>query len=292
MKFHTFKLSHSTALAAVLLAGTMLAGCGNGEGSGKTLATVNGYQIRESVVNDQLSAVPEQLRQGREADIRRQILDTLIQQQLLKQQAEKDNVYSNAEFKKQLKLATDQMAVNFDIAQHVSETLTAPVLQKVYKENQAQLAFPAVRARHILVPTEKEARDIIKIATPQNFADLAKQQSKGPSANDGGELGWFRKESMIPEFAQVAFNTPVGTVAKEPVKTQFGWHVILVEERNDKYVPPFEQVADSLKQQMSQKTAQDYVAGLRNNATITYADGAGGVSQTAPAGAPPAPAGK
>ncbi|HEX2858828.1 MAG TPA: peptidylprolyl isomerase [Alphaproteobacteria bacterium] len=280
----TTQASKSTVyglIVAGLLATTALVACGSGEGTGKTLATVNGVQIRESLVEEQLAPIPAQLKQGREAEARRQILDALIQQQLLKQEVKSNKIESDPEFKKETAKANEQMAINFLVGKKVSETLTIPVLQKVYEENKAQLAFPAVKARHILVPTEAEALNVLKVATPANFTELAKQYSKGPSAENGGELGWFRKESMIPEFATVAFATPAGTVAKQPVKTQFGWHVILVEDKNDHYVPPFEQVADSLKQQMSQKAVQDYLAGLRTNATITYADGAGGVSATA-----------
>lgn len=281
MTTHASKSTFYGLMLAGLLATTALVGCGSGEGTGKPLATVNGVQIRESLVDEQLAPIPAQLKQGREAEARRQILDALIQQQLLKQEVKNNKIESDPEFKKEAAKAKEQMAINYLVGKKVSETLTVPVLQKVYEENKAQLAFPAVKARHILVPTEAEALNVLKVATAGNFTDLAKQYSKGPSAENGGELGWFRKESMIPEFAAVAFATPVGTVAKQPVKTQFGWHVILVEDKNDKYVPPFEQVAENLKQQMSQKAVADYLASLRTNATITYADGAGGVSATA-----------
>lgn len=259
-------------LAAVSTA-AMLAACGQDDaGTGKTLATVNGSPVRESRVDEQLSQIPADLLKGREADVRRQLLDRVIDQELVSQEAKRLKVEKDPEYKKQLHLVELQLQANAVIARKVSDTLTEPALRAQYDANKGQFTFPAVKAKHILVPTEQEARDIIKIATPQNFGELAKTRSKGPSADQGGDLGWFRREAMIPEFASVAFATPVGTVAQTPVKTQFGWHVVLVEDRNDKYVAPFEQVEAQLRQEMAQKVVQGYLGDLRKTATITYSD--------------------
>ena len=261
-------------LAATLALG--LAACGDkSEGTGKTLATVNGQDIRESLVNDQLKQIPANLLQGREANVRQQVLEGIIQQALLKQEAKKENITGQEAYKTQLAAIEAQLQANLLLSQKVSETVTTDKLRQAYEANKAKLAFPAVKAKHVLVPAEAQARDLIKIATPANFSELAKQYSKGPSAESGGELGWFRREAMIPEFAALAFSTPVGTVATTPVKTQFGWHVILVEDRNEQYVPPFEQVEPQLRQELSQSAAQQFLQDLRKKATVTYSDGAG-----------------
>lgn len=276
-------ISRGSLLAAVSMA-VLLAGCGGKDGgNGATLATVNGTAVKESRVSDQLAQIPPALLQGREADVKRQILDRVIDQELIAQEAKKLKVESDPEYKKQLEAVASQLQANFVLAHKVSETLTPDTLAKAYEATKAQHTFPAVKAKHILVGTEKEADDIIKIANAQNFSDLAKKYSKGPSANTGGDLGWFRREAMIPEFATVAFNTPVGTVASSPVKTQFGWHVILVEDRNDKYVPPMEQLEPQLRQELGQQVVQGYLADLRKNATITYADAAPAAATVAPA---------
>jgi peptidyl-prolyl cis-trans isomerase C len=282
-KTSTFWLLGGVALA------TLLAACGGDDnGSGATLATVNGAAVKESRVTEQMAQIPQELLAGREADIKRQILDRVIDQELVAQEAKKLNVTADADYQQRLKLATLQLQADAVMARKVSETLTPQAIQAAYEARRAQLAFPAVKAKHILVPTEAEALDILKIATPQNFSELAKQKSKGPSANDGGDLGWFRREAMIPEFAQVAFSTPVGSVAQKPVKTQFGWHVVLVEGRNDQYVPPLAQVEQQLRQELAQTVVQGYLAELRKTATITYADGQ--AAPAAPAEAAPAPA--
>ncbi len=261
----------------------MLGACGDKtEQSGETLATVNGVAVKESRVADQMAQIPAQLMQGREADVKRQILDRVIDQELVAQEAKRMDITGDAEYKKQLELVENQLKANFVIARKVSETLTTETLQQAYELNKANNTFPAVKASHILVPTESEANALLAQVTPQNFAEMARKFSKGPSAPQGGELGWFRREAMIPEFASVAFNTAVGTVAKTPVKTQFGWHVILVEDRNDKYTPPFEQMEQQLRQEMAQQVVQGYLGDLRKNATITYADGVAPAAEAAP----------
>lgn len=287
------RTSSKLGLFAVVAASALvLAACGDkDEQTGSTLATVNGVAIKESRVNDQLAQIPAALLQGREADVKRQILDRVIDQELVRQEAKRTKITSDADYKKQLEQVENQLQANFVIAKKVSDTLTTETLQQAYEASKANNTFPAVKAAHILVPTESEANAIIAQVNPDNFNEMAKKFSKGPSAPQGGELGWFRREAMIPEFASVAFNTPVGTVAKTPVKTQFGWHVILVEDRNNAYTPPFEQMEAQLKQEMSQQVVQGYLADMRKNATITYADGVSTAStdnSTAPAAAPEA----
>lgn len=257
-----------TLLAAALTA------CGDKDGdSGKTLATVNGKPIKESRMDAQLAQIPANLLQGREAEVRAQLLDGMIQQELLAQEAQKEKITDLPEYKEQMRQASLQLQTNLVIAKKVSETVTPAAIQQAYEANKAKMTYPAVKAKHVLVPTEQQAKDLIKIATPENFSQLAKQYSKGPSAEQGGDLGWFRREAMIPEFAAVAFSTPVGSVASTPVKTQFGWHVILVEDRNEQYVPPMEQVEPQLRGELTQATVQGYIQELRKAATITMADG-------------------
>ena len=279
----TFKAG---VLALAAVSALTLAACGDkDEQTGATLATVNGVAIKESRVDDQMAQIPAALVQGREADVNRQILDREIDQELVRQEAKRTKITNDADYKKQLALVENQLQANFVIAKKVSETLTTETLKQAYEANKANNTLPAVKASHILVPTESEANAIIAQVNPKNFAEMAQKFSKGPSAPQGGELGWFRREAMIPEFASVAFNTPVGTVAKTPVKTQFGWHVILVEDRNNSYTPPFEQMEAQLKQEMSQQVVQGYLTDMRKSATITYADGvstAEGENTTAP----------
>lgn len=270
-------------LAATLATALTLSACGNdtGDKTGDVVATVNGSKVYSGQVDKQMATLPAQLVQGREADVRRQLTERLIEQQLVEQAVVASKVESEQAFKDQLEAARKQLAANMMVQKKINETLTPDILRQQYEATKAQRAFPAVRARHVLVATEAEANNIITIATPANFEQLAREKSIGPSKDNGGELGWFRREAMVPEFAAVAFATPVGQIARTPVKTQFGWHVVMVEEKNDKYLPPFEQVAEQIKQELSQQVVQGYLADLRKGATITYADGTAPVASAA-----------
>jgi peptidyl-prolyl cis-trans isomerase C len=262
-----------TSLAVGVALAAMLAACGGDDtGTGATLATVNGSPIKESRIAEQLAQIPQNLLQGREAEIRKQLLDRVIDQELVAQEAKKMEIEKDAEYQQRLKLMTLQLQADAVMARKISETVTDAAIQGAYEARKAQLAFPAVKAKHILLASEAEANAIIAIATPQNFSQLAKEKSTGPSAQQGGDLGWFRREAMIPAFAGVAFNTPVGTVAKSPVKTQFGYHVILVEDRNNAYVPPVDQVAPQIREELAQTVVQGYLGDLRKSSTISYAD--------------------
>ncbi|MFZ2587363.1 MAG: peptidylprolyl isomerase [Alphaproteobacteria bacterium] len=275
--------ARSFLMMAALATALTLSACGDADKKGETLATVNGDKLVSGEVDKQMANLPAQLVQGREADIKRQLLDRLVEQKLIEQEIKRTNVESEQAFKDQLENARKQIAANMVVQKKVNEVLTPAVLQQAYDATKAQRAFPAVKARHILVATEAEANNLITVATPATFEQLAREKSIGPSKDNGGELGWFRREAMVPEFAAVAFSTPVGSIARTPVKTQFGWHVVMVEEKNDKYVPPLEQVAEQIKQELSQQVIQGYLADLRKNAKIDYAEG---MAPVAPAAGP------
>lgn len=234
------------------------------------VATVNGIPVIKSRVDEQIAQIPADLLQGREQEVRRQLLDRVIDQELVAQEAKRLKIEDDPDYKKQLELVKLQLQANAVVERYVKEALTDYALRQRYAAQKSELAFPAVKAKHILVPTEAEAKEIMKTVTFQNFSAVAKARSKGPSAEQGGDLGWFRKEAMIPEFAEVAFSSPVGKVASKPVKTQFGWNVLLIEDRNDKYIPPFEQVEGQLRQAMAKEVVDTYLQILRDKASVVY----------------------
>ena len=129
-----------------------------------------------------------------------------------------------------------------------------------------------VHARHILVETEDEAKAIVEqLKGGADFATLAKEKSKDPGAADGGDLGYFTKEQMVPEFAEVAFKMYPGQLSN-PVKTQFGWHVIKVEDKRAKQAPEFEKVKDQIEAFLARKAQTEFVAKLRQTAKIERLD--------------------
>jgi peptidyl-prolyl cis-trans isomerase C len=152
--------------------------------------------------------------------------------------------------------------------------VTDQAMRKVYDDAVKQMASDVeVRARHILVATEAEANALLaEIKKGTDFAELARQKSKDPgAAAEGGDLGYFSKEQMVPEFAEVAFKLEKGQLS-DPVKTQFGWHLIRVEDRRNKPAPDFAQVKDQVEAFVIQKAQADFVSKLRESAKIERLD--------------------
>src|SRR4029077_2971553 len=125
-----------------------------------------------------------------------------------------------------------------------------------------------VHARHILVPTEDEAKAILaQLKGGTDFATLAKEKSKDPGSAEGGDLGFFAKEQMVPEFAEVAFKLDKGQLS-DPVKTQFGWHVIKVEDKRVKPAPTFEEVKGQIETYVTRRAQAELVTKLREGAKV------------------------
>ena len=140
-----------------------------------------------------------------------------------------------------------------------------------------------IHARHILLPTEDEAKKALaRVKGGEDFAKVATELSKDPSGN-GGDLGWFTKDRMVPEFSDAAFKLKEGEIS-EPVKTQFGWHIIKIEGSRTKSFPPFEQVKDQAARYVSQKAEQDAILQLHNAAKIELFDADGKPLPEAPDG--------
>ena len=159
---------------------------------------------------------------------------------------------------------------------------------KVYDEAVKQMTNEEeVHARHILVPTEEEAKAILaELKNGADFATLAKEKSKDPGAAEGGDLGYFTKDQMVPEFAEVAFKLDKGQIS-DPVKTQFGWHIIKVEDKRIKPTPTFEQVKPQIDNYIAHRAQAELVDNLRKPANVERLDkpaGAGPLAQSGRAG--------
>ena len=153
---------------------------------------------------------------------------------------------------------------------NVDEAITDEALQAAYDEQIGSLpAKQEVRARHILVKEEAEALDIIKeLDGGADFAELAKSKSTGPSGPKGGDLGYFGPGQMVPPFEAAAFALEKGDYTKKPVKTQFGWHVIQVEDKRDVAKPTLDQVKDQLRSFLAQQKFTTLITDLREKAKV------------------------
>ena len=238
------------------------------------VAKVSGVEIRQS----DLAMAEEDMGQQAQAltgDARRDYLVAYIADVILAAKAaETKKVQDQKEFKSRIAFIRNKLLMETLLLAEGKAAVTDQSMKKVYDEAVTQMgAEQEVRARHILVPTEDEAKAVLaEIKKGTDFAELAKQKSKDPgAAAEGGDLGYFAKEQMVPEFAEAAFKMDKGQLS-EPVKTQFGWHVIKVEDKRTKPVPEFDKVKDQIETFVMRKAQGEYIAKLRDGAKIERMD--------------------
>jgi peptidyl-prolyl cis-trans isomerase C len=235
----------------------------------KVLATVNGAEITDEdlkvAIDDIGPGLPQQV-QGAERDA--YVLDYLIDLKIVARKAEAEKMDGGAEFARRMAYQRDKALMEGMFGKIASDATTDAELRKVYDEvSGSQKPEPEVHARHILVATEDEAKAALKrVKGGEDFAKVADEVSKDPGSQ-GGDLGWFTKDRMVPEFADAAFKLDKGQIS-EPVKSQFGWHVIKMEDKRTKSFPAFEQVKDQVKSYVVQKAQTDQIVKLREGAKI------------------------
>ncbi len=258
--------------------------------SAKVLATVNGTDITDDDVRiamgDLGPALPAQL-QGAQRDT--YVLDYLIDLKLAAQQASQQKLADGPDFAKKLAYYHDKVLMETLLGNIAKAAVTPEAEKKVYDDAaKAQPPETEIHARHILVPTEEEAKAALaRVKKGEDFAKVADEVSKDPGSQ-GGDLGWFTKDKMVPEFAAAAFKMEPGQIS-DPVKSEFGWHVIKVEGKREKAFPPFDQVKDQVSRYVAQKAQSDDIAKLRETAKIERMTPP--PAPAAPAPATPAPAG-
>jgi len=239
----------------------------------KVLATVNGKQITEEdvkIAGDDLGAsLPPQLDgKARES----YILDFLIDGVLVAQKAQAEKLDQNPDFSKKLAYYREKLLMETLLSQIAKTAVTDAALKATYDEAaKAQKPETEIHARHILVPTDDDAKAALKrVKAGEDFAKVAKEVSKDPGS-EGGDLGWFTKDRMVPEFADAAFKLEPGQIS-EPVKSPFGWHIIKVEDKRQKTFPSFDEVKDQVSRYVAQKAQGELVAELRKSAKIERAE--------------------
>ncbi len=244
--------------------------------SDPVIAKVNGVEIHES----DLTMAEEDVGQNQQVqalagDAKRDYLVSYLADVILAAKAaEGKKISDQKEFKSRLAFIRNKLLMETLLQQEGKAALTADAMKKVYDEAVKSMgAEQEVRARHILVPTEDEAKAVLaEIKKGTDFAELAKQKSKDPgAAAEGGDLGYFGKDQMVPEFAEVAFKLEKGQVS-DPVKTQFGWHIIKVEDKRTKPVPEFDKVKEQVETYVVRKAQADYIHKLQESAKIERLD--------------------
>jgi peptidyl-prolyl cis-trans isomerase C len=268
--------SRNAALAFALGLGVAFALAVPASADPKVLAKVDGAPITEDDVADAMADIGPGLPQKLEGAARQKyVLDYLVDLKLAAKKAEADKLTSTPEFERKLTYYRDKLAMEQLLGSVAKAATTEEAERKAYDEAaKAEPPQQEIHARHILVPTEEEAKAALaRVKAGEDFAKVATELSKDPSG-DGGDLGWFTKDRMVPEFSEAAFKLKEGEIS-EPIKTQFGWHIIKVEGVRTKTFPPFEQIKDQAARYVAQKAESDAIAQLHSAAKIELFDADG-----------------
>ena len=259
----------ATAVIVVLVAGAFTYKVYAEKNNG-IAAVVNGEKITIAEMKDAYEQNPQIKAQASFEDFYAQALDIMVNSKLALQAATKANIQATPEYQKQLAELQDEVARQVYIEKQVEAKVTDEKIKEVYNEYLAKFkAEKEVKAKHILVEEEKLAKDIIAQLDGKkaSFDDLAKKYSK-----DQADLGYFTAEVMVPEFSEAAMAMEPGTYSKKPVKTQFGYHVILVEDVRDTQPQPLEAIENQIKMSLSQQAVTEIVKELNANAKIEKFD--------------------
>ena len=271
------------ACAAVLVAALAitLVPLARAQADDPVVARVDGTDIRQSDLalaeEDLGNSVPQMT-----PEAKRDYLVTFVADMMLvAKAAEARKMGDSDDFKRKAAYARTKLLMEQLLQTEAKAAVNEAAMRKVYDDAIGQMKKePEVRARHILVETEDEAKAVLaELKKGMDFAELAKTKSKDPGSQDGGDLGYFTKDQMVPEFSEVAFKLDKGQLS-DPVKSQFGWHVIKVEDKRNRQPPEFDKVKDQL---------ENFVVRRQQGALITKLRAEGKIERIgAPAPAAPA----
>ena len=262
-------------------------------GPDPVLAKVDGQDIRLSDVTEAVSTLPAEYRGMPPQMLYPRILDQLINQKALVVVARQEGLDRDPQVKMQMADAAEQALQSAAIRRAVAPLVTEDAVKAAYDKDVAgRPPEEEVHARHILVANEADAVKIIgELKKGADFATLAKANSTDPGAANGGDLGWFKKADMLPEFSAAAFAMKPGEISDKPVHTQYGWHVIQLEERRPVAVPAFAEARDEIRQKMIQDDVSKVFADARSKVKVEQFNPDGSVPRpTDAAEPPPAPA--
>jgi len=292
------RLALVAAAAVAILAGSVFTASAQ-TAPDPLIAKVNGIEIHESDLALAEEEVGDNMPQGNGDAKRDYLVGFLTNMIILAQAAEEKRLQDDPDFKKRVAFARNKVLMETLLQTEAKKSITDQALHAVYDDAVKQMnSEEEVHARHILFrvadwkdekaakAAEEKAKGVIeRLKKGEDFAKLANELTEDPSGRkDGGDLGYFTKDQMVPEFAEVAFKLDKGKFS-EPVKTQFGWHVLLVEDKRKKPAPQFDQVKPQLERFVVRKAQMDLVSKLRAEAKIERFD-----KPTPPAQAPQPPA--
>lgn len=259
------RMKHCLAVAALI--GASLPGTAAIAGDDAIVAKVNDAVIRTSDVDDYLS---RQNHGNSASSDRDQVTEELIARELVYQDAVSRHLAKSPEFAAEMENYKRELLLNLAVRKALEEhPVSDEEIAAHYKRVVASANHSEYKARHILVDTEAKAKALIaQLDKGASFADLAKKNSTDSSAKEGGDLGWFMADQMVPPFSEAVQALSKGSYTKKPVQTQFGWHVIQLEDTRTLAPPSLEQVHDQISGVLQRQHMLDYISGLRAKAKI------------------------
>ena len=235
------------------------------------VVTVNGQASTLNLVGDIIGQLPDELRRRPLREYYDRVVDDIIDTRLAAEAARSSGLAEDPLLAELAMRASDRILAEAWVNGKIRERITEARIERRYRDMLNDVASrEEVHARHILVPSREEAEAAIRrLAGGEDFAALAGELSTGPSGPNGGDLGWFGRGAMVPAFEEAAFALGKGGVSETPVETQFGWHVIRVEDQRTAPAPELDEVRDRIYHTLSLDEARAIMADLRSGAEIT-----------------------
>ena len=234
------------------------------------VARVDGVDIKASAVAKAYAELPQEYRQLPINVLFPQLLDQLINRQLMLKAGLEQKLDEDAGIRAEVREFEDFAIQRAYLEGYIDKVVTEDAVRTEYETTVgAQEGKQQVKASHILLQSEEDAQAVIEeLADGAEFAQLARDKSTGPSAPKGGDLGFFNREQMVAPFAEAAFELEEGETTTAPVKTRFGWHVIMVTGRRTLPPPPFEEVRDQIHDRLTRDALEEHMAQLRETTTV------------------------
>ncbi|MBL4756285.1 MAG: peptidylprolyl isomerase [Rhizobiales bacterium] len=234
------------------------------------VATIGDLQITEADIALAEADFAGSLEQYPEAQRRTILIDVMINLTLLASAAEASEISQTPEFIRRLNYVRLRALRDLYFEQEIETQITPEAIEAAYQAQIANVPIEVeIHARHILVETEDEAKALVEaLEGGADFEELAQEKSTGPSGANGGDLGFFGENDMVPAFGTVAFSLEDGEISA-PVQTQFGWHVIKVEERRNKELPALEAVSSQVRDVLIRERFAEVIANLKAASTVT-----------------------
>jgi peptidyl-prolyl cis-trans isomerase C len=253
------------------------------------VARVDGDEIRLSDVEEAIQSLPGEYRSMPPQTLYPALIDQLIDRQAVAVMARKQGLDKDPAVRRQMARAQDEALQSALFHREVGPLVTDQAVRARYdREIAGKPGLDEVHARHILVASEADAVAIIaELKKGGDFAAIAKARSSDPGAAQGGDLGWFKKVDMLPEFSEVAFALKPGEISDKPAHTRYGWHVIQVEERRTAAPPSYEQARDELRNRMIQEGVQKMLASARAGVKVEKFNVDGSVPRPTDSAEPP-----